>query len=660
MAKKSAKPPSPPTPSAQQLPRTLGPVSDLERHLPSEWWRNLFNSVYIKTDADVVENDANTSRDVDQLIEAANLKSSDAILDLCCGQGRHTLELARRGFRRVAGLDRSRYLIRLARRRARKESLNVTFHEGDARRFRLPENSFNCVAVMGNSFGYFERERDDLDVLKMARRVLKPGGFLALDVVDGAWMRQHFEKRSWEWIDQNHFVCRERSLASDGQRLISREVVVHAERGVIVDQFYAERLYSEEQLRFLLEEAGFKDICPRDGARTESTREQDLGMMARRMLFSARAPEAPAVVPGTKPVPAGKMRVTVLMGDPRLPDAVKRGGQFNPEDFDTINRLKAALNQVEGYEYSYLDNHAELFDRLRDNPPDMALNLCDEGYRNDAFQELHVPAMLDALGIHYTGAGPACLGMCYNKSLVRAVAAALDIPTPLETYFDPNDQSATLPATFPALIKPNYGDSSVGIDQRSIVRSPEELMARMDKVREELPGRALLIQEFLEGDEYGVAVVGNPGMSCRILPVMQVDYSRLPPDLPKILGYESKWLPDTPYWSDIRYREAEVDDETLRKLQDHSMLLFERLGCRDYARFDYRADSRGRPKLLEVNPNPGWCWDGKLNMMAEMAGLTYADLLRLILDAARERLTSQQGEKARRANHATAAALASV
>src|SRR6202171_6777790 len=99
--------------------RTLGPVSDLERHLPSEWWRTLFNSLYLETDGDIVENDRNTEQEVDLLISSAGLERNDRILDLCCGQGRHSLELAQRGLQHVTGLDRSRYLIRLARKRAR-------------------------------------------------------------------------------------------------------------------------------------------------------------------------------------------------------------------------------------------------------------------------------------------------------------------------------------------------------------------------------------------------------------------------------------------------------------------------------------------------------------------------------------------------------------
>src|SRR5271155_2783082 len=142
--------------------RTLGPVSDLERHLPSDWWRTLFNSLYLETDGDIIENDRNTAQEVDLLIRSAGFERNDRILDLCCGQGRHSLDLARRGFTRVTGLDRSRYLIRLARKRARKSNFQVSFHEGDARRFRLGDAAFHFVCILGNSFGYFERPEEDL------------------------------------------------------------------------------------------------------------------------------------------------------------------------------------------------------------------------------------------------------------------------------------------------------------------------------------------------------------------------------------------------------------------------------------------------------------------------------------------------------------------
>jgi len=358
-------------------------------------------------------------------------------------------------------------------------------------------------------------------------------------------------------------------------------------------------------------------------------------MMANRFFITAQKPRL-AIMPREKSFKV--KHVTVLLGDPNLPDDVKLEGKFNPEDFDTIHRLKKALSEIPGYTFSYLDNHATLLSSLRYDPPQFVLNLCDEGFQNDAFKELHVPAYLEMLGIPYTGAGPACLGICYNKSLVRALAASLDIPVPLETYFDPDDQAATIPSIFPALVKPNWGDSSIGITKDAVVNTPEELMAHVRYLQDTLPGRSVLIQEFLSGPEYSVGIVGNPGLSIEILPILEVDYSALPPELPKILGYESKWIPSSPYWTDIRYREANLDEETTRKLHDYSNELFERLACRDYARFDFRTDANGEIKLLEVNPNPGWCWDGKFNIMAGFAGWRYADLLRKIISAAEERI----------------------
>jgi D-alanine-D-alanine ligase len=620
---------------------TLGPVHDLERHLPADWWQSLFNAVYLQTDSDVVENDINTVSEVDLLIQAVGLEPNDRILDLCCGQGRHSMELARRGFRHVTGVDRSRYLIRLARKRARNSSLDVSFQEGDARKFRARESSMNCVAILGNSFGYFDREEDDLAVLRAALNALCSGGTFALDVVDGSWLREHYEPRTWEWIDQNQLVCRERSLSADGTRLISREVVVHAERGAIVDQFYAERLYSRERLEELLEKVGFDYVRMHGTLHAASDRNVDLGMMAHRIFLTAQAPNK------AKPRKTGPLypEVTVLLGDPLLPDTVKRDGQFNEEDFDTVERMKKALAEMPGYEFRYLDRHASMWTELRTNPPQFVLNLCDEGFNNDAFQELHVPAVLELLGIPYSGAGPTCLGTCYNKSLVRSYAEALEVPVPLESFFNPDDQSATLPSVFPALVKPNYGDSSIGITQQAVVRNPVELIAYLEKLQDELPGIPLLVQEYLSGTEYSVGIVGNPG-DFRFLPVLEVDFSGLPEGLVPILGYESKWEPDSPYWDAIKCIEADIDAETTRELFDRSALLFERLGCRDYARFDYRTAADGTIKLLEVNPNPGWCWDGKLNYMAGFDGLRYADLLQMILEAAQQRVAGKNSTRA--------------
>jgi D-alanine-D-alanine ligase len=267
-----------------------GPVTSLEAHVPRDWWRRVFNELYLKTDGDVVENDANTMREVDAVQRTLALRPGDHVLDLCCGQGRHTLELARRGMRNVVGVDQSSYLISVADARARAGGHEVAFHEADARDLPSGEASFDAVLLMGNSFGYFHDVGDDVQVLREIRRVLRPGGALVMDLSDGDWLREHFEPRSWEWIDDRLFVCRERSLSGDRTRLVCREIVADVRAGVVADEFYAMRLYTRRTLFQALGMAGFACVVDRGGIATASDRNQDLGFMARRLFMTAVRP----------------------------------------------------------------------------------------------------------------------------------------------------------------------------------------------------------------------------------------------------------------------------------------------------------------------------------------------------------------------------------
>ena len=278
-----------PRKNGHSLTPKFGPVDNLESYLQPDWWRRIFNSMYLKTDADVVEDKQITNKEIDLFTEFLGLDKNMVILDLACGQGRHTLELARRGFRNVNGLDRSHYLIRKAKNICATEGLTASFKEGDARKLPYPADTFDLVMILGNSFGYFESTEDDMKILKEVFRILKPNGRFLIDVADGNYLRDNFSPRSWEWIDNKHFVCRERSLASDNQRLISREVISNIDKGVIVDQFYAERLYSQESLQEILSKSGYKEINFLGNYNTDSKRNQDLGMMERRIIVTATA-----------------------------------------------------------------------------------------------------------------------------------------------------------------------------------------------------------------------------------------------------------------------------------------------------------------------------------------------------------------------------------
>jgi D-alanine-D-alanine ligase len=622
----------------KKVPICFGPIPNLEERVLPDWWRRIFNSLYLKTDGDVVDDQQITREEVNLFLKILNPSSEDKILDLCCGQGRHALELARRGFKNVDGLDRSHYLIQKAKAQAKKESLNVRFREGDARKLPYLPDTFDVVLILGNSFGYFETIEDDLRVLREVFRVLKPWGKLLIDVADGEYLKENFQPRSWEWIDKNHLVCRERSLSLDKQRLISREVITHVEKGVIADQFYAERLYARETIKAILESAGFSDITFHIDIASNSQRNQDLGMMERRIIVTA--------VVRKEWTPVKKKRkditrnVVVLLGDPTKPDPLKPFCVFDDDDFYTIDQLKGALKELSDYRFTYFSHHDTLIHDLIKMKPkvDFVFNLCDEGFDNDPKKEAHIPALLEILGIPYTGSPPHTLVNCYDKSLVRGIAKEMGIPVPEAILIKPEDTAFELTFSFPAIVKPVFGDSSFGITQRSVVNNIEELVNAISEIRAKFGyDKPILVEEFLTGSDLSVGIIGNPPEDYTVLPIIEEDYSSLPPELPRICGYEAKWMPDSPYWN-IKSVPASLPENTEKIIVECCLHLFERFECRDYCRFDWRLDAEGNPKLLEVNPNPGWCWDGHLAKMAKIAGISYSEMLKMILKAAERRL----------------------
>jgi D-alanine-D-alanine ligase len=618
--------------------RCLGPIPTLEEYVQQDWWRHIFNSFYLKTDADVVNDDKITQKEVDLFEKILNLSPEGKILDLCCGQGRHSLELARRGLQNVEGLDRSHYLIQKAKSQAKKEGLKTKFKEGDARKLPYPPDTFDVVMILGNSFGYFETIQDDLRVLKEVFRSLNPWGRILIDVADGEYLKENFQPRSWEWIDKKHFVCRERSLSIDKERMILREVITHVEKGVVADQFYAERLYTHESLKELLKTAGFCDITFHGEISPDSQRNQDLGMMERRIIVTALARKE--WTPVKRKLKEEIKKVVVILGDPQKPDPLKPYRIFDDDDLYTIDQLKAALKELNEYRFTYLNNHDTLIQDLIKLKGETAFvfNLCDEGYCNDPTKELNVPALLEVMGIPYTGADPQCIAFCYDKSLVRGIAKEMEIPVPEAIFIKPEDTTFELPFPFPAIVKPNFGDASFGITQSSVVNNPEELVSAISTIREKFGyDKPILVEEFLQGKDLSVGIIGNPSESYTLLPVIEEDYSSLPEGLPKICGYEAKWLPDSPYWN-LKSIHANLPEGVENFIVECCLRLFERLGCKDYSRFDWRLDSEGTPKLLEVNPNPGWCWDGHLAKMAKIAGISYSATLKMILDAAESRL----------------------
>jgi D-alanine-D-alanine ligase len=622
----------------KKLISALGPVEDLESYVKADWWKHIFNANYLRTDNDVVGDDAVTNYEVDLFEKFLDLPKNANILDLCCGQGRHVIEFCSRGYKNIFGLDRSHYLITRARAIAKKNNLDISFKEGDARKLPYLTNHFDAVMILGNSFGYFETQKDDQLVLAEIFRILKPKGKLLIDITDGDYTRENFEPRSWEWIDKNYFVCRERSISSDNERLISREVITHVNKGVVADQFYAERLYSPQQLQELLTENEFINVGLKETMNTQSQRNQDLGMMARRNIITAKVSKQEVLVANAHP---RVLRVAVLLGDPKKSDVIKPGGTFDDDDINTINSLKRALKSLSHYEFEFFSDH-DSFVKLANkwkNEFDFVFNLCDEGFGNRAEFELHIPALLEMFHIPYTGGNPQCLAYCYDKSLIRGLANEMDIPVAEGHLIKPDETTfidITIP--FPVIIKPNSGDSSFGITKENVCSNIIELESAILSIRQKFGyENPVLIEQYLTGKDISVGIIGNPSSSFHFLPIIEEDYSVLPPDLPKICGYEAKWDPLSPYWKIVSI-DANLPEPTVQFLHASCMKLFERLECRDYARFDWRLDNNGTPRLLEVNPNPGWCWDGHLAKMAKLEGISYAGMLHKILQSTESRL----------------------
>ena len=317
--------------------------------------------------------------------------------------------------------------------------------------------------------------------------------------------------------------------------------------------------------------------------------------------------------------PTQPLHVGVLFGDPRLPYPYRPEDRLSEEDFEDIRRLREALAPLDGFRFSYFDDHLRLYEDLREAAPDLVLNLCDTGYRNVVHHDTLVAALLEILDIPFTGAGSFSMGLSTDKSMVRALAMGIGIPVPNETFVDLTADPPVLPELYPALIKPNAADGSVGITRDCVVHNDAEALAYLEWLRDQLDRPQALIQDFLTGTEYTVGLIGNPG-DFTVLPPLEIDYSHLDPGLPPILSYGSKADPDSAYWQELAFRRADIDDVTYAQLVDHTVRLFQRLGCRDYARFDFRAGIDGVPRLLDANYNPTWSWNGKLALMASWAG----------------------------------------
>ena len=249
------------------------------------WWQDLFDEIYLMTDARSVGDEKLTCQEVDFLEETLNPDKSASILDLCGGQGRHSLELSRRGYKNITVLDYSKYLIDLGKERAKEEVLSTIFIQGDARNTGLPGQSFQFIVIMANSFGYFDDEDENRRILSEAFRLLMPKGTLLLDLPDRDYDLQNFKPFSSHKVNEDITVSRERELGDD--IIYCREMVTSEEKGCIRHGTYCVRLYSRGKISGLLYSAGFSSAACRKNFMSREA-QGDFGCMTNRVVVTAR------------------------------------------------------------------------------------------------------------------------------------------------------------------------------------------------------------------------------------------------------------------------------------------------------------------------------------------------------------------------------------
>ncbi|KAI3643921.1 hypothetical protein MP228_010085 [Amoeboaphelidium protococcarum] len=343
------------------------------------------------------------------------------------------------------------------------------------------------------------------------------------------------------------------------------------------------------------------------------------------------------------------LNVVILHGDPTKPNDILPGGKWDEDDFYTVQRAKEALKEIEDrYRFTWLCNHDTLIDDLRKlkkaNKVDIVLQLCDEGWMNNSRMELHITALLEMLEIPYTGASPKCIGITYDKQGVLKIAESLGVPVPKSVYLESDQKCDPVKygLEFPVIVKPNSTDGSFGITAKSVCHNVEEVRAAIDNIRNVFFVKgAILVQEFLTGRDINVGVMEKRDLTTNqmepwVLPITEEDYSALPDDLPKICGFESKWDSSSPYYG-IVTRPTTLSKEKQAQVAEWSKLVFRRIDCRDYARFDWRLDAHGNPRLLESNPNCGWCWDGHLPKTAGLCGISYSAYFEMIIKSGLDR-----------------------
>ena len=272
---------------------------------------------------------------------------------------------------------------------------------------------------------------------------------------------------------------------------------------------------------------------------------------------------------------------------------------------------------------------------LQKDQPDIVFNMA-EAFAGKSALESNVAALMNLLGLRYTGSSPAGLIVAGDKTLTKKVLSFHGIRTAkfATVYRGAVDWAGDI--SFPLIVKPPQEDASLGITGKSVVNNVQELLGKIAEMQTEF-GQPALVEEFIDGREFYVGVLGNANV--KALPVIELDFSGFPADRPKIASWEAKWGDDgdekgAEFAGTKSVFPTDVPEELVTKMQTVAIEAFHALRLRDYARIDLRVTPQGEVYIIEVNPNCYLERSAEFSMAAEKAGLEHPALIERILELA--------------------------
>ncbi|MEM2143559.1 MAG: ATP-grasp domain-containing protein, partial [Candidatus Thorarchaeota archaeon] len=305
-------------------------------------------------------------------------------------------------------------------------------------------------------------------------------------------------------------------------------------------------------------------------------------------------------------------------------------------EYDPPHTIELIRHGIEatGHKYVFIEADEDLYARLRRERPDLVFNRA-EGIRGES-RESHVPAILEMLGIPYVGSNVLTTAVCLNKAWTKKVLIYHRIRTPEFQLVRSVRELDVKRVRYPAILKPNEEGSSMGVNEDNVVHDSDHLQAKLNEMLRIYDG-GVIIEQFIAGREFSVGVLGTPPHDAEVLPILEVDFSRMPPEVGNVLGQRAKTVLDS---LDHYVCPAETDTRLRRRIERLALEICQHLGVVDFCRIDLRMNDKGEIYFLEANPLPGMDFDMEerdfsfFPFMAMKAGYTYDELIRRILESA--------------------------